>query len=51
MNLVLSRRTAKKLTKIYNARAGPLSFALNSIVFDILIAVAVVAALPFNPQQ
>ena len=47
LNLIISRRTAKKWTKIYNARAGPLFFALNSIVFDILIAVAVVAA--FNP--
>ena len=39
------QRTAKKCTRIYNARAQPLFCSLNLLFDDVLVAVAVVVCL------
>ena len=41
-HVVVLQSTAKKCTKIYNARAKPLVLSLNLLFGDVLIVVAVV---------
>ena len=41
-HVVVLQRTAKKCTKIPNAHAQPLFCSLNLLLFDVLVAVAVV---------
>ena len=43
-HVVVSQRTAKKCTKIYNARAELLFCSLNLLFYDVLVAVAVAVA-------
>jgi len=44
-HVVVVQRTAKKCTKIYNARAQPLFYSLNLLFGGVLVAVAVVVCL------
>ena len=44
-HVVVLQRTAKKCTKIYNARAQPLFCSLNLLFSDVPVAVAVVVIL------
>ena len=44
-HVVVLQRTAKKCTKIYNARAQPLFCSLNLLFDDVLVAVVVVVCL------
>ena len=44
-NVVVLQKTAKKCTKIYNARAEPLFCSLNLLFSDVPVAVAVVVIL------
>ena len=44
-HVVVLPRTAKKCTKIYNARAQPLFYSLNLLFSDVPVAVAVVVIL------
>ena len=44
-HVVVSQRTAKKCTKIYNARAELLFCSLNLLFYDVLVAVAVLVSL------
>ena len=48
IHVVVLKRTAKKYTKSYNARAEPLFRPLNLLFTDVLVAVAVV---PFIKNQ
>ena len=45
---VVLQRTAKKCTKIYNARAQLLLCSLNLLFGDVLVAVVVVACVTFR---
>ena len=44
-HVVVLRKTAKKCTKIYNARAQPLFCSLNLLFSDVPVVVAVVVIL------
>ena len=44
-HVVVLQRTAKKCTKIYNARAQPLFCSLNLLFSDVAVAVVVVVIL------
>ena len=45
--VVVLQRTAKKCTKIYNARAHLLFFLFNLLFVDVLVAVVVLVCLSF----
>ena len=46
-HVVVSQRTAKKCTKIYNARAQSLFCSLSLLLCGVLVAVAVAVAVAF----
>ena len=47
--VIVLQRTAKKCTKIYNARAQPLFCSLNLLFGDVLVAAAAVVCFSFLP--